>query len=143
MFPLLTFRQHCRRCGRIFCDRCSSYRALLDPSDIVHDPSYPEAAPVATQQRVCQNCYEEVTAAVPSGLSASRTNSMERIFIDQRRLNIPSPTRAQSSSQLSDLAEYAQSVLDGGDFWLMLTVDVRCAISRCPTWALRMPKKDM
>ncbi|RDX53968.1 hypothetical protein OH76DRAFT_1453700 [Lentinus brumalis] len=98
-------RRHCRRCGRIFCDRCSSYRALLDPSDIVHDPSFPDAPPVASQQRVCQNCYEEVTAAVPNGLSASRTNSMERIFIDQRRLNVPSPTRAQSSSQLSDLAE--------------------------------------
>ncbi|KAI0750930.1 hypothetical protein C8Q80DRAFT_1217832 [Daedaleopsis nitida] len=98
-------RRHCRRCGRIFCDRCSSYRALLDPSDIVHDPSFPDTSPVATQQRVCQGCYEEVTATVPNGLSASRTNSMERIFIDQRRLNIPSPTRAQSSSQLSDLAE--------------------------------------
>lgn len=103
--PILTFLQHCRRCGRIFCDRCSSYRVLLDPSDIVHDPSFPEATPGASQQRVCQNCYEEVTATIPNGLSASRTNSLERIFIDQRRLNVPSPTRAQSSSQLSDLAE--------------------------------------
>ncbi|KAJ8464010.1 hypothetical protein ONZ51_g9875 [Trametes cubensis] len=98
-------RRHCRRCGRIFCDRCSLYRALLDPSDIVHDPSFPESSVVATQQRVCRNCYEEATATVPSGLHTSRTNSMERIFIDQARLSIPSPTRAQSSSQLSDLAE--------------------------------------
>lgn len=77
----------------------------------MHDPSVPEATPVASQQRVCQNCYEEVTAAVPSGLSASRTGSLERIFIDQRRLNIPSPTRAQSSSQLSDLAEYVPNAI--------------------------------
>ena len=42
---------------------------------------------------------------MPAGLAATRTNSLERIFIDQRRLNVPSPTRAQSSSQLSDLAE--------------------------------------
>ena len=77
----------------------------MDPSDIVHDASFPDATPVATQQRVCLSCYEEVTAAVPAGLAAARTNSLERIFIDQRRLNIPSPTRAQSSSQLSDLAE--------------------------------------
>ncbi|KAI0650620.1 FYVE zinc finger-domain-containing protein [Trametes meyenii] len=98
-------RRHCRRCGRIFCDRCSSYRALLDPSDTVHDPSFPESSLVATQQRVCQSCYEQVTATVPNGLHTSRTTSMERIFIDQRRLSIPSPTRAQSSSQLSDLAE--------------------------------------
>ncbi|KAH9850711.1 hypothetical protein C2E23DRAFT_297085 [Lenzites betulinus] len=104
-FTFLNRRHHCRRCGRIFCDRCSSYRVLLDPSDIVHDPSFPETPVVATQQRVCRGCYEEVTATVPSGLGMSRTNSMERIFIDQRRLSVPSPTHAQSSSQLSDLAE--------------------------------------
>ncbi|KAI0375768.1 hypothetical protein BV20DRAFT_1032181 [Pilatotrama ljubarskyi] len=98
-------RRHCRRCGRIFCDRCSSYRVLLDPSDVVHDPTFPESTLVATQQRVCRGCYEEVNATVPNGLHMSRTNSMERIFIDQGRLSIPSPTRAQSSSQLSDLAE--------------------------------------
>ena len=83
---------------------------MLDPSDIVHDPSFQDTTPVATQQRVCLNCYEEVTAAVPSGLAAARTNSLERIFIDQRRLNIPSPTRAQSSSQLSDLAESVRTL---------------------------------
>ncbi|KAI0352816.1 FYVE-domain-containing protein [Trametes cingulata] len=104
-FTFLNRRHHCRRCGRIFCDRCSSYRVLLDPSDIVHDPSFPESSLVATQQRVCRGCYEEVNATVPNGLHMSRTNSMERIFIDQGRLSIPSPTRAQSSSQLSDLAE--------------------------------------
>ncbi|KAI1796260.1 FYVE zinc finger-domain-containing protein, partial [Ganoderma leucocontextum] len=98
-------RRHCRRCGRIFCDRCSSHRILLDPSDVVQDPLFPEASLGASQQRVCQSCHEEVTATIPNGLATSRTNSLERIFIDQRRLNVPSPTRAQSSSQLSDLAE--------------------------------------
>ncbi|OCH90699.1 FYVE-domain-containing protein, partial [Obba rivulosa] len=97
-------RRHCRRCGRIFCDRCSSFRALLDPSDIVHDPSVPESANTTGLQRVCQTCYEEVSAAVPNGLHTSRTNSMERIVVDQGRLSIPSPS-GQSSSQLSDLAE--------------------------------------
>ncbi|KAH9943326.1 uncharacterized protein BXZ73DRAFT_87675 [Epithele typhae] len=104
-FTFLLRRHHCRKCGRIFCDRCSSYRALLDPSDVVSDPAFPDSPPTASQQRVCVGCHEEVTASIPRSLSASRTNSMERIFIDQRRLNIPSPTRAQSSSQLSDLAE--------------------------------------
>ncbi|KAH9940598.1 hypothetical protein B0H21DRAFT_794571 [Amylocystis lapponica] len=104
-FNFLT-RRHCRRCGRIFCDRCSSYRALLDPSDVVHDPSFPETTHVvASLQRVCRGCYEEVTASVPNGLHTTRTTSMERIVVDQARLNIPSPTSAQSSSQLSDLAE--------------------------------------
>ncbi|OSD04369.1 hypothetical protein PYCCODRAFT_1444065 [Trametes coccinea BRFM310] len=98
-------RRHCRRCGRIFCDRCSSYRALLDPSEVVHDPSFQESSAGASQQRVCRGCYDEVNATVPSGLHMSRANSMERIFIDQGRLSASSPTRGQSSSQLSDLAE--------------------------------------
>ncbi|KAI0082564.1 FYVE-domain-containing protein [Panus rudis PR-1116 ss-1] len=105
-FGFITRRHHCRRCGRIFCDRCSSYRALLDPSDVVQDPSQPEVAQRPSMQRVCQNCYEEVTAVVPNGLHSSRTNSMERIVIDQRRLSIPSPTSGgDTSSQISDLAE--------------------------------------
>ncbi|CAL1701431.1 unnamed protein product [Somion occarium] len=98
-------RRHCRRCGRIFCDRCSSFRALLDPSDIVQDPAALELSSRPSSQRVCQSCYEEVTATVPVGLHASRTNAMERIVIDQRRLSIPSPTNGDTSSQISDLAE--------------------------------------
>ncbi|EIM88524.1 FYVE-domain-containing protein [Stereum hirsutum FP-91666 SS1] len=91
--------RHCRRCGRIFCDRCSSYRVLLDPMDIVHDPSFPETTASASSQRVCQSCYEEVTVSVPSRFRESRMSSMERIFIDQGRLSVPT-THADSSSQL-------------------------------------------
>ncbi|KAL4264569.1 hypothetical protein AB1N83_004346 [Pleurotus pulmonarius] len=80
-------RRHCRRCGRIFCDRCSSFRALLDPSDVVHDPMLPDAS-------------------VPSGLHASRTSTIERIVVEQTMLAIPSHmSRNDSSSQISDLAD--------------------------------------
>ncbi|KAI0796557.1 FYVE-domain-containing protein [Abortiporus biennis] len=103
-FSFLNRRHHCRRCGRIFCDRCSSYRALLDPSEIIQDPAFPEPANTASSQRICLGCHEELTAIVPSGLHASRTNSMERIILDQRHLSIPSPN-AETSSQISDLAE--------------------------------------
>ncbi|KAJ7179178.1 hypothetical protein C8R46DRAFT_1345583 [Mycena filopes] len=98
--------QHCRRCGRIFCDRCSVYRALLDPSDIVQDPAFPESTASASSQRVCSSCHDEVNAAVPSRLYGMRATSMERIEVDQERLVIPGNlSRRQSSSQLSDLAE--------------------------------------
>ncbi|EPT02761.1 hypothetical protein FOMPIDRAFT_1059042 [Fomitopsis schrenkii] len=104
-FTFLVRRQHCRRCGRIFCDRCSAWRALLDPSDVVRDPADADVVHVHALQRVCQACYEQTTVVVPTGLHPARTTSMERIVIDQARLSTPSPSRQQSSSQLSDLAE--------------------------------------
>lgn len=49
------------------------------------------------------SCYDEANATVPSRLQTS----MERIVVDQARLSIPGNlSRTQSSSQLSDLAEY-------------------------------------
>ncbi|KAJ6599189.1 hypothetical protein DFH09DRAFT_28203 [Mycena vulgaris] len=104
-FNFLT-RRHCRRCGRIFCDRCSVYRALLDPSDIVQDPAFPDTTASASSQRVCSSCHDEVNASVPSRLYGLRATSMERIEVDQERLSIPGHlSRRQSSSQLSDLAD--------------------------------------
>ncbi|TFK29361.1 hypothetical protein FA15DRAFT_632372 [Coprinopsis marcescibilis] len=97
---------HCRKCGRIFCDRCSSHRVLLDPSDIVHDPALPSAPTGNAPQRVCLGCYDEVYAEVPSRLYNSGGNALERIVVDHERLTIPgSLSRRQSSSQLSDLAD--------------------------------------
>ncbi|KAI0693554.1 FYVE zinc finger-domain-containing protein, partial [Cytidiella melzeri] len=113
-FSFIT-RRHCRRCGRIFCDRCSSYRALLDPSDIVHDPSWMESSSASTSsQRVCQACYEVVTASVPDGLQLPRTALIERIVVDQRRLTVQSPTsgHGQTSSQISDLADCPVCLVD-------------------------------
>ncbi|KIK65388.1 hypothetical protein GYMLUDRAFT_38844 [Collybiopsis luxurians FD-317 M1] len=119
-FNFIARRYHCRRCGRIFCDKCSSYRALLDPSDVVREPGYPESAShsngsapnagaSSSSQRVCRNCFEEVNGSVPSGIQGIRSTTMERIFVDldqeRQRLTIPHSTRRQSSSQLSDLAE--------------------------------------
>ncbi|KAF7433187.1 hypothetical protein PC9H_005136 [Pleurotus ostreatus] len=99
-------RRHCRRCGRIFCDRCSSFRALLDPSDIVHDPMLPDLVSSSSSQRVCQNCNDVVSASVPGGLHASRTSTIERIVVEQTMLAIPSHmSRNDSSSQISDLAD--------------------------------------
>ncbi|KAG6903373.1 hypothetical protein C0995_013126 [Termitomyces sp. Mi166 len=71
---------------------------VANPSDIIHDPAFPESQASASLQRA--------TAGVPSRLLARRDTSMERIFVDQARLTIPGRlTRRQSSSQLSDLAD--------------------------------------
>ncbi|KAG2158794.1 FYVE-domain-containing protein, partial [Suillus bovinus] len=99
-------RRHCRKCGRIFCDRCSSHRALLDPSVIVRDPVFPESAASSSTQRVCQGCHDEINASLPTRFSGSTSSTMERIVVDQRRLMTPGQLHRQgSSSQLSDLAE--------------------------------------
>ncbi|KAG1892597.1 hypothetical protein F4604DRAFT_1672578 [Suillus subluteus] len=99
-------RRHCRKCGRIFCDRCSSHRALLDPSVIVRDPVFPESAASSSTQRVCQGCNDEINASLPTRFSGSTSSTMERIVVDQRRLMTPGQLhRQESSSQLSDLAE--------------------------------------
>lgn len=106
-FNFLTRRHHCRKCGRIFCDRCSSHRVLLDPSDIVQDPALPVTPGSNTPQRVCEGCYDEVYGDIPSRLHISSTGTaLERVVVDQERLTIPGRlTRRQSSSQLSDLAD--------------------------------------
>ncbi|KAI9467221.1 FYVE zinc finger-domain-containing protein [Lactarius psammicola] len=103
-FSFLLRRHHCRRCGRIFCDRCSSYRVLLDPSEIVQDPTFNDSSASTSSQRVCQSCYDAVNVTVPSRFRDNGASSMERIFVDQARLSVPSLSR-ETSSQLSDLAE--------------------------------------
>lgn len=105
-FGFLLRRHHCRKCGRIFCDRCSSHRALLDPSVIVRDPVFPESVASSSTQRVCQGCNDEINASLPTRFSGSTSSTMERIVVDQRRLMAPGQLhRQESSSQLSDLAE--------------------------------------
>jgi len=103
-FSFLLRRHHCRRCGRIFCDRCSSHKVPLDPSEIVQDPTSPDSSASTSSQRVCQACYDAVSVTAPSRFRDSGTASMERIFVDQARLSVPNLSR-DTSSQLSDLAE--------------------------------------
>ncbi|KAF8592670.1 hypothetical protein K439DRAFT_1504397 [Ramaria rubella] len=99
------FRKHCRRCGRIFCDKCSSHRTILDPEDMVHDPTVHEATPSNTQHRVCGSCYDVTNANVPTRLQGLHTSSMERIFVDQGHLAVPSTPRGEVGSQISDLSD--------------------------------------
>ena len=51
-FTLFNRKHHCRACGRIFCARCSSQRALVEG--------------VEGAQRVCDHCYIEADREVSS-----------------------------------------------------------------------------
>ncbi|EJD53555.1 hypothetical protein AURDEDRAFT_95784 [Auricularia subglabra TFB-10046 SS5] len=103
-FTLFFRKQHCRHCGRIFCDRCSSFRAALDPSEVVQDPVAAEVIAPGTLQRVCQPCYDQANSTAPRPLQGTRTGSLERIVLDQGRLSAPAHSR-DVSSQISDLAD--------------------------------------
>ncbi|ORE07633.1 FYVE-domain-containing protein [Rhizopus microsporus var. microsporus] len=68
-FGLLLRRHHCRCCGTIHCDRCSTSRAYLQPSQILQDPRGPfESLEILSSQhqRVCDNCYAKLGGLPPS-----------------------------------------------------------------------------
>ncbi|KAG9104717.1 hypothetical protein FRC06_011611 [Ceratobasidium sp. 370] len=102
-FTWLLRKHHCRRCGQIFCDRCSSRRAVLDPSDVVLEPSMVggQHAGGSSTYRVCEPCYDATTASV--GVPRS-LRTPERIMVDAQSLLVPSHMRSQESS-ISDLAD--------------------------------------
>ncbi|KAI6164748.1 hypothetical protein EDD17DRAFT_1801696 [Pisolithus thermaeus] len=96
-------RRHCRKCGRIFCDRCSSRRAPLDAADIAYDPAFEESIVLGLPHRVCDSCFNELNAGAPARY---QTSGVVEDAVDHDRLAAPSPlTRQTSNSQLSDLAE--------------------------------------
>ncbi|CAE6357017.1 unnamed protein product [Rhizoctonia solani] len=105
-FTWLVRKHHCRRCGQIFCDRCSSRRAVLDPSDVVLEPSVAEHhsgySGSSSTHRVCEPCYDATTASV--GVPRS-LRTPERIVVDTQSLLAPRHMRSQESSQISDLAD--------------------------------------
>ncbi|ORZ20324.1 FYVE zinc finger-domain-containing protein [Absidia repens] len=62
-FGLLNRRHHCRRCGLIVCDRCSTSRAYLPASQILQNPNGPlEPSHVleSQHQRICDKCYADL-----------------------------------------------------------------------------------
>ncbi|KAI8070216.1 hypothetical protein BDF21DRAFT_344506 [Thamnidium elegans] len=97
-FNFLVRRHHCRRCGQIVCDRCSSNRIRLPVEELIEDPmvstsQYPLLA--SQTQRVCDTCYREPirrssesysrrirTRPVPFGNQMRRTDSSQSLMID-------------------------------------------------------------
>ena len=54
---------------------------MLDPADVVHDPTLIEVTTPSALRRVCQGCYKETNGVVPNRLNGSR--AMEGIVVDQ------------------------------------------------------------
>ncbi|KAG0296792.1 hypothetical protein BGZ96_008520 [Linnemannia gamsii] len=94
-FSLWLRRHHCRRCGHVVCDRCSSHRATLHPSMVVYDPSSSEAyinhqalsrRGTLQSYRVCDSCYTTLgSGRSPSMNNGSGSGSMQSSSASQTR----------------------------------------------------------
>ena len=60
---------------------------MLDPADVVHDPTLIEVTTPSALRRVCQSCYKETNGVVPNRLN--ERSVMEGIAIDQEQFIIP------------------------------------------------------
>ncbi|CAO3569328.1 unnamed protein product [Mortierella alpina] len=78
-FSLFLRRHHCRRCGHVVCDKCSSHRATLHPSMVVYDPSSNEAfinhqtlsrRGTLQSYRVCDSCHESLGPTRPLNMGS-------------------------------------------------------------------------
>ncbi|CAO3592270.1 unnamed protein product [Absidia cylindrospora] len=63
-FNIISRRHHCRQCGLIVCDRCSSNRAMLPYSGTIHDPQLPfdqVYKSTLRPQRICDPCFAHLS----------------------------------------------------------------------------------
>lgn len=80
-FLTLFSKHHCRRCGRIFCDPCSSRRAKLTSNELVIDPALPEMLLSESSgiSRICNSCDAErnlpLNLRVPRGYDSLLTHA--------------------------------------------------------------------
>ncbi|CAG8565108.1 14124_t:CDS:2 [Funneliformis caledonium] len=60
-FNMIFRRHHCRRCGQVVCDKCSTARVMLPLNQVLTDPSQSgEASQLSQYHRVCILCFESL-----------------------------------------------------------------------------------
>ncbi|KAI8362869.1 hypothetical protein B0O80DRAFT_857 [Mortierella sp. GBAus27b] len=125
-FSLWLRRHHCRRCGHVICDRCSSHRALLPPDKVVYDPTSSEAylnqqalirKGIFQSYRVCDSCFTALepgrsqSVGTSSGISAGSSFMYPSTSTQPQTLR---PIHAQSSSHSGNHSSSAPAAqIDG------------------------------
>ncbi|KAJ8602978.1 hypothetical protein CTAYLR_001485 [Chrysophaeum taylorii] len=113
-FDTFERRHHCRYCGQIYCERCSS-RSMLMP------PVWEGKVQFATRdpQRVCDACaftLERFQKAWSDGnANANRTNVIALDDYSTRYLN--SPLRFTLGGEVRKAAYSLRNLLDGINYW--------------------------
>ncbi|MCO5589984.1 hypothetical protein L7F22_043953 [Adiantum nelumboides] len=108
-FTFFLRKHHCRRCGRIFCDACSTHRAKLTPEELIIDPGMPEMILTESNgpSRICDGCDAE--RRLPSSLRNSPFGS-EDISNAVHRMDIHSS--ASQSVRQDDVSSRASELAD-------------------------------
>lgn len=101
-FTLFFRKHHCRRCGQIVCDTCSSHRALLREEELVIDPLLPEMLEAELQHpaRVCDACVHTYHLAMPPAPAPglARLYQMLRLDAPRTELTAAEPMSRSNSS---------------------------------------------
>jgi hypothetical protein len=61
---------------------------MLDPADVVNDPTLIEVSTPSALRRVCQSCYKKTNGVVPNGGSMVEGIVVDQM-VDQERFIIP------------------------------------------------------
>ncbi|KOS14580.1 fyve-domain-containing protein [Malassezia pachydermatis] len=124
-FTLFYRRHHCRLCGKIYCDACTSNRVQLTEGEMVIDPMMPDMREEESQYptRVCDGCYDSLgllpreraapaASTTPTGPRLSRLYSMLRLsssatsptedWSDEDEDTIPSTTSPSLSASIME-----------------------------------------
>jgi hypothetical protein len=101
-FTFFVRKHHCRRCGQIRCDRCSSHRVHLSAAELVIDPAMPEMLITESSgpTRICNACNAD--RQLPPGTAVR--SLLSQLPSSHTESDLPS-SMSDVSSRASELNE--------------------------------------
>lgn len=144
IFTLWLRRHHCRWCGKVFCDKCSSKRAppiagMIYPSDSLHGPYQMVPPPSESDSlvRVCDACYR----SIPGEISVV-TRTLPRIVAGSRSTSVPEIPPAYHSLPSNFLTLQAPSSNRSSISGISAARSNDEAITDCPICGLHLDTRD-